>query len=59
MLLDSGIVAIMRQKNISAAGEMPEYKWDKVWESYYGEKTDNSDLSYRIPPDDRGFSGYA
>ena len=27
--------------------------------TYYGEKTDNSDLSYRIPPDDRGFSGYA
>ncbi len=24
-----------------------------------GEKTDNSDLSYRIPTDDRGFSGYA
>ena len=23
--------------------------------TYYGEKTDNSDLSYRIPPDDRGF----
>ena len=27
--------------------------------TYYGEKTDNSDLSYRIPMDDRGFSGYA
>ena len=27
--------------------------------TYYGEKTDNSDLSYRIPTDDRGFSGYA
>lgn len=46
MLLDSGIVAIMRQKNISAAGEMPEYKWDKVWGSYYGEKAVGTNRYY-------------
>ena len=39
--------------------QMKEDAYGMLLHTYYGEKTDNSDLSYRIPPDDRGFSGYA
>ena len=46
MLLDAGIVTILRQKVVSVAGEMPEYQWEKVWESYYGEKTVGTNRYY-------------
>ena len=46
MLLDAGIVTILRQKDVSVAGEMPEYQWEKVWESYYGEKTVGTNRYY-------------
>lgn len=39
MLLDSGIVTIYRQENIAEAGDMPQYGWTQVWQSFYGEKT--------------------
>lgn len=39
MLLDGGIVTLYRQKNISSLGDMPQYEWSPVWQSYYGEKT--------------------
>ena len=39
MRLDEGIVIIKRQINIAEPGEMPEYRWDEIWKSYYAEKT--------------------
>lgn len=39
MLLDSGIVSIYRQKNVAAPGKKPQYEWEQIWQSYYGEKT--------------------
>lgn len=39
MLLDSGIMTLYRQTNAFAPGEMPEYNWNPIWKSYYGEKT--------------------
>ena len=39
MLLDSGIMTLYRQSNVSQPGEMPEYTWTEIWRSFYGEKT--------------------
>lgn len=39
MLLSSGIMAIYRQRQVSQPGDMPQYEWRFVWQSYYGEKT--------------------
>lgn len=39
MLLDNGIMTVYRQENVSQPGDMPQYTWSPVWQSYYGEKT--------------------
>lgn len=39
MLLDNGIMTVYRQENVSQPGDMPQYAWSPVWQSYYGEKT--------------------
>ena len=39
MLLDNGIMTVYRQENVSQPGDMPQYAWTPVWQSYYGEKT--------------------
>ena len=39
MLLDNGIMTVYRQENVSQPGDMPQYSWNPVWQSYYGEKT--------------------
>ncbi|MDD6470484.1 MAG: hypothetical protein PUF64_05130 [Butyricicoccus sp.] len=39
MLLGDGIVTIYRQEDTAQPGEMPEYAWTQVWQSFFGEKT--------------------
>lgn len=39
MLLDSGIMTVYRQQNAALPGEMPQYTWTQLWQSFYGEKT--------------------
>lgn len=39
MNLDSGVAMIWRGSNTSPAGSMPVYRYEKLCESYYGDKT--------------------
>ena len=39
MLLDNGIMTVYRQENVSQPGDMPQYQWVQIWQSFYGEKT--------------------
>lgn len=39
MLLRNGIITIYRQQNIASPGDMPQYDWPPIGQSFYGEKT--------------------
>lgn len=39
MVLDDGVVSLYRQVLISDNGDMPDYKSELFWESYFGKKT--------------------
>lgn len=39
MILDEGIVTVLRRENISGTGDMPKKQEKEVYRSFYGERT--------------------